>query len=48
VVDRALDERVGIGPDLHDVELHVAVARAIAAGDGAAASSAMREIVDGT
>lgn len=47
VVARALDERAGIGPDLHDVALHVAVARAIASGDAAAAAAAMREIVDG-
>ncbi len=46
VVDRALDERAGIGPDLHDIGLHVAVARAIAAGDASAASAAMREIID--
>lgn len=48
VVARALDERAGIGPDLHDVALHVAIARAIASGDAAAAAAAMREIVDGT
>lgn len=46
VVDRALDERAGIGPDLHDIGLHVTVARAIAAGDASAASAAMREIID--
>jgi len=46
VVDRALDERAGIGPDLHDVGLHVEVARAIADGDASAASAAMREIID--
>lgn len=46
VVDRPLDERAGIGPDLHDIGLHVTVARAIAAGDASAASAAMREIID--
>lgn len=46
VVDRALDERAGIGPDLHDIGLHVTVARAIATGDASAASAAMREIID--
>ncbi|WP_439693439.1 FCD domain-containing protein [Curtobacterium sp. SP.BCo] len=46
VVDRALDERAGIRPDLHDVGLHVAVARAIAAGDATTAAAAMQEIVE--
>lgn len=46
VVGRALDERAGIVPDLHDVGLHVAVARSIAAGDAATAAAAMEEIVE--
>jgi DNA-binding FadR family transcriptional regulator len=45
VVARALDERAGIGPDAHDVGLHVALARAIADGDPARAADAMREII---
>ncbi|WP_439689871.1 FadR/GntR family transcriptional regulator [Curtobacterium sp. SP.BCp] len=48
VVERALDERVGIGPDAHDVRLHGALARAVADGDPAAARAAMQEIVDRT
>ncbi|MGL3200095.1 MULTISPECIES: FCD domain-containing protein [Curtobacterium] len=48
VVERALDERAGIGPDAHDVRLHVALARAVADGDPTAARSAMQEIVDRT
>jgi DNA-binding FadR family transcriptional regulator len=46
VVVRALDERLGIGPDDHDVGLHVVVARAVVAGDADGAEQAMREIVD--
>ena len=46
VVVRALDERVGIGPEAHDVGLHLVVARAVLAGDADGAAQAMREIVD--
>ncbi|GGK99296.1 DNA-binding FadR family transcriptional regulator [Curtobacterium luteum] len=48
VVERALDERAGIGPDEHDVRLHGALARAVADGDPAAARATMQEIVDRT
>lgn len=48
VVGRALDDRAGVDPDAHDVDLHVVLVRAVAAGDPDAASAAMREIVDRT
>ncbi|MGN8048251.1 FadR/GntR family transcriptional regulator [Curtobacterium sp. 22159] len=46
VVSRALDERAAIGPDPAAVDLHVAVARAVADGDPTAAADAMRAIID--
>ncbi|ROP63837.1 DNA-binding FadR family transcriptional regulator [Curtobacterium sp. PhB130] len=48
VVERALDEREHIGPDPHDMALHVALADAVARGDAPGAAAAMREIVDRT
>ncbi|WP_144715437.1 FadR/GntR family transcriptional regulator [Curtobacterium pusillum] len=48
VVARALDERAGIGPDAHDVGLHVALVRAVANGQPDAAADAMREIITRT
>lgn len=45
VVDEALRDRADIAPDPHDVALHVALAEAIARGDGDAAAAAMTEIV---
>ncbi|MFZ7086688.1 FadR/GntR family transcriptional regulator [Curtobacterium sp. RRHDQ10] len=48
VVEQALEERAGIGPDEHDVDLHGVLARAIAAGDADGAAAAMREVVDRT
>ena len=46
--DRALRERAGLPPNPVDLALHLEVARAITAGDGAAAAAAMREIVERT
>ncbi|GAA3341190.1 FCD domain-containing protein [Curtobacterium pusillum] len=48
VVGRALDDRAGVGPDVHDVALHVALARAITGGDAIAAAEAMGTIIDRT
>ncbi|WFR67758.1 FCD domain-containing protein [Curtobacterium flaccumfaciens] len=48
VVDQALEDRAGVGPDLHDVELHRRLAAAVAAGDPEASTRAMREIVERT
>ena len=48
VLGRALDERAGIGPDAHDVRLHVDLVRAVVAGDARGAAAAMQEIVDRT
>lgn len=48
VVGQALVVRGGTVPDVHDVGLHLALVRAIAAGDGARAASTMLEIVDRT
>jgi len=45
---RALTERVNLQPDGHDVDLHVAVAQAIATGDSGRAAARMREIIDRT
>lgn len=46
--DRALRERVGLPPEAHDLALHLEVARAVAAGEPAAAEAAMREIIERT
>jgi DNA-binding FadR family transcriptional regulator len=48
VVARALDDRAGIRPGLHDVGLHVRLARAVADGDADGAAGAMTEIIDRT
>jgi DNA-binding FadR family transcriptional regulator len=48
VVERALDERAGVGPDAHDVGLHGVLAQAIASGEPMAAATAMAEIVERT
>lgn len=45
---RALTERINLQPDVHDVDLHIAVGRAITTGDSATAAAKMREIVDRT
>ncbi|MGP9747309.1 FadR/GntR family transcriptional regulator [Brachybacterium sp. AOP29-B2-41] len=46
--DRALRERAGLPPEAHDLALHLEVARAVAAGEPAAAEAAMREIIERT
>lgn len=48
VVGEALRERGSIRPDRHDVGLHLALARAVAAGDADAAADSMRKIVHRT
>jgi DNA-binding FadR family transcriptional regulator len=48
VVARALDDRAGIRPGVHDVGLHVRLARAVASGDADGAARAMTEIIDRT
>jgi len=48
VVARALDERADIRPEVHDVALHVRLARAVADGDPDTAASTMTEIIDRT
>lgn len=48
VVGEALRERGSIRPDRHDVGLHLALARAVAAGDADGAADTMREIVHRT
>lgn len=46
--NRALHERAGLEPDPHDLDLHIEVARAVAAGEPAAAGTAMRGIIERT
>lgn len=48
VTARALDERASIHPDVHDVGLHVRLARAVADGDATVAAATMTEIIDRT
>ncbi|MDP4332269.1 FCD domain-containing protein [Curtobacterium sp. A7_M15] len=48
VVARALDDRAGIRPGVHDVGLHVRLARAVASGDADGAARAMTAIIDRT
>jgi DNA-binding FadR family transcriptional regulator len=48
VTARALDERASIRPDVHDVGLHVRLARAVADGDADVAAATMTEIIDRT
>lgn len=48
VVDQALEDRAGVGPDQHDVALHRRLAAAVAAGDPEGSTRAMLEIVERT
>lgn len=48
VVARALDDRAGVRPGVHDVGLHVRLARAVAGGDADGAARTMTEIIDRT
>ncbi|MGG7308555.1 FadR/GntR family transcriptional regulator [Curtobacterium sp. AB451] len=48
VVARALDERAGIRPAVHDVGLHARLARAVVDGDPDGAGVVMTEIIDRT
>lgn len=48
VIARALDERSGISPAAHDVDLHVRLAHSVARGDAEEAARTMTALIDRT